>query len=100
MFVARPFTFIEVTDYKGYKNIHCYEEITDVLIHPKRKVQSYLGIITFPCLFIFCLFRIAIFVFIVIFDLIISYFRESLSFVEILLRPGLNVAFYMRRIKY
>ena len=55
----------------------CYEEITDVLIHHKRKVQSYLGIITFPCLFIFCVHCYL--------DLVISYFRESPSFVEILL---------------
>ena len=48
----------------------CYEEITDILLHHKRKVQSYLGIIAFPCLFIFC----------VIFNLIISYFWESPSF--------------------
>ena len=57
----------------------------DVLIHPKRTVQSYLGIITFPCLSIFCLFPHSHFAFIVIFDLVISYFRESPSFVEILL---------------
>ena len=56
----------------------------DVLIHPKRTVQSYLGIITFPCLSIFCLFPHSHFVF-SIFDLVISYFWESPSFVEILL---------------